>query len=67
MNFFPDPPDPPDPPDEALEHRQRVWMGPPEDMLPGVVPVELVLGRSLTTVVALTGIRAFPTGLQMNL
>ena len=42
-------------------------MGAPEDVLPGVVPVELVLGRSASTVVMLTGMRAFPTGLQMNL
>ena len=67
MDFFPDPPDPPDPPDEAQERPQPVWMGPPQDVLPGVVPIELVLGRSPTTVVALTGIRAFPTGLHMNL
>lgn len=36
-------------------------------MLPGVLPVELLLGRSPSTVVLLTGMRAFPTGLQMNL
>lgn len=65
MDFFPDPPDPRE--DEVQEHRQPVWMNPPEDVLPGVVPVELVLGRSSSTVVALTGMRAFPTGLQMNL
>ena len=61
MDFFPDPPDPPVPPDEAQERPQPVWMGPPQDVLPGVVPVEMVLGRSSTTVVALTGIRAFRT------
>lgn len=65
MNFFPDPPDPPG--EDEDEYPQPVWMGPPGDVLPGVVPVELVLGRSATTVVALTGMRAFPTGLQMNL
>jgi hypothetical protein len=66
MDFFP--PDPPDPTDdEEQEHRQPVWMGPPDDVLPGVVPVEVVLGRSDSTVVALTGMRAFPTGVQMNL
>ena len=65
MDFFPEPPDPPD--EEWPEQPQPVWMGPPEDVLPGVVPVELVLGRSTSTVVMLTGMRAFPTGLQMNL
>jgi hypothetical protein len=32
-----------------------------------VVPVELILGRSDSTVVMLTGMRAFPTGLAMIL
>ena len=63
MDFFP-----PGPPDDAEpEHRQSVWMGPPDDVLPGVVPVEFVLGRSSSTVVCLTGMRAFPAGLHMNL
>lgn len=65
MDFFPEPPDPPD--EEWSEQPQPVWMGPPEDVLPGVVPVELVLARSPSTVVMLTGMRAFPTGLHMNL
>ena len=66
MDFFPGPPDPPDT-DESPEQPQPVWMSPPEDVLPGVVPVELVLGRSTSTVIMLTGMRAFPTGLHMNL
>lgn len=32
-----------------------------------VVPVELILGRSDSAVVMLTGMRAFPTGLGMSL
>ena len=66
MDFFPEPPDPPDV-DEFYEQPQPSWTSPPEDILPGVVPVELVLGRSDSTAVLLTGIRAFSTGLQMNL
>jgi len=66
VDFFPDPPGPPGA-DEPPEPPQPVWMGPPDDVLPGVVPVELVLARSESTVVLLTGVRAFPTGLQMNL
>ena len=53
--------------DEAEEPPQPVWMGRPEDMIPGVVPVELVIGRSETTAVLLTGVRAYPTGLAMTL
>lgn len=64
MDFFPDPPAPSD---EAYECPQPVWSSPPEDVLAGVVPVELVLGQSESTVVLLSGMRAFPTGLQMSL
>jgi hypothetical protein len=46
---------------------QPVWLNPPEDVLPGVVPVELVIGRSDHAVVMLSGMRAFPIGLAMTL
>ena len=66
MDFFPEPPEP-SRDEEPDEPPQPVWHGPPEDVLPGVVPVELVLGRSASAVVFLTGMRAFPTGLAMTL
>jgi hypothetical protein len=65
-NFFPEPPEPA-PVDDPVEQVLPAWNGPPEDVLPGVVPVELVIGRSQTTVVRLSGIRAYPTGLDMRL
>lgn len=58
MDFFPGPPDPPDE-DELVDPPQPVCVNPPEDVLAGVVPVELILGRSETTVVMLTEMRAF--------
>ncbi|HEU4542181.1 MAG TPA: hypothetical protein VFR23_13720 [Jiangellaceae bacterium] len=66
MDFFPDVP-PPSGEDEPEESPQPAWRGAPSDILPGVVPVELILGRSDSTVVMLTGMRAFPTGLAMIL
>jgi hypothetical protein len=66
MDFFPDVP-PPSGEDEPEESPQPAWRGAPNDILPGVVPVELILGRSDSTVVMLTGMRAFPTGLAMIL
>lgn len=66
MDFFPDPPERTDH-DEPDEPRRAQWMGPPDDVLAGVVPVELVLGRSENTAVLLHGIRAFPAGLEMTL
>ena len=62
MDFFPDESDPPEP-EEVEEPPQSVWAGAPEDVLPGVVPVELMLGRSNIGVVMLTGVHAFPVGL----
>jgi len=66
MDFFPDQQDVPLGGEDA-EPRQPVWLNPPDDMLAGVVPVELVLGRSESTAVLLTGVRAFPVGLGMKL
>jgi hypothetical protein len=66
MDFFPDVP-PPSDRDEREEPPQPAWMGAPDDVLPGVVPIELIIGQSESTVVMLTGIRAFPTGLGMQL
>jgi hypothetical protein len=66
MNFFPDVPLPGDK-DGPEQPPQPAWMGAPEDVVPGVVPVELILGRSEDTVVMLAGMRAFPTGLGMRL
>jgi hypothetical protein len=65
MDFFPDVQ--PGELDETKEPPQPAWMAAPEDVLPGVVPVELIIGRSENAVVMLTGIRAFPTGLGMGL
>ena len=65
MDFFPDPPPPHK--EEPEEGYQPVWSSAPEYVLPGVVPVELLIARSASTVVMLTGIRAFPEGLAMTL
>jgi hypothetical protein len=68
MDFFPDPKTPPDDTDEELDdYASPAWLAAPVDVLPGVVPLELVIGRSDSTAVTLTGIRAFPTGLEMRL
>ena len=63
-DFFPDPPAAPVEPEETP---QPEWLNAPDDVLPGVVPVELVIGRSEQAAVLLTGMRAFPTGVAMTL
>jgi hypothetical protein len=62
MDFCPDVP-PAGDRDEFEEPPQQAWRSAPEDVLPGVVPVELMLGRSDSTVVMLTGMRALRPGL----
>lgn len=64
-DFFPDPPDLPEEPE--VDQPEPEWFAPPSDVLPGVVPVELILGRSETVVVMLTGLRAFPQGVAATL
>lgn len=66
MSFFPDLPPTTDR-DETDESPQPPWMGAPVDILPGVVPVELIIGRSDSSVVMLTGMHAYPVGIGMRL
>ena len=40
---------------------------PPADLVPGIVPVELVLARTSQRAIGLTGIRAYPTGFSCTL
>jgi hypothetical protein len=53
--------------DEQDDVAEPVGFGPPEDQLPGVVPVEVVLAQSPEVAVLLTGMRAFPDGIAMVL
>jgi hypothetical protein len=43
-----------------------VWAGSPDDVLPGVVPVEVLLGRSSRAAVLLSGARVYPSGIEFN-
>jgi hypothetical protein len=43
------------------------WAGPPHNVLPGVVPMELLIARTDETAVAVVGIRAYPTGFAFTL
>ena len=62
-------PEPPEPPEELpeAEYRRPVWVEPPPDMVPGVVPVELILARTPQRAIGLSGIRAYPTGFACTL
>ena len=48
-------------------YRIPTWLRPPETMVPGIVPVELLLARTDTDAVLVTDLRAYPTGLEFAL
>jgi hypothetical protein len=56
-------------PPEPLEvdYRRPAWIQPPEDVVPGVAPVEPVLAAPAAQVMRLTGIRAYPNGFARTL
>jgi hypothetical protein len=51
----------------AMAVSPPAWFGPPRNVLPGSVPVTLIVGRSDQTVVAVTGIQAYPAGFGLTL
>ena len=56
---------PPEPPE--VDFRRPAWTQPPEDVVAGVAPVELVLARTAERAIGLTGIRAYPNGFACTL
>jgi hypothetical protein len=62
MSFF-------EPPPWRLprEYRVSAWARGPEDMVPGVVPVALLLARTDTHAVLVDGLLVYPTGFDFDL
>jgi hypothetical protein len=54
-------------PEPEVEYRRPAWIEPPADVVPGIVPVELVLARTPQRAIGLTGIRAYPVGFGCTL
>ena len=48
-------------------YRIPTWLRPPEAMVPGIVPVELLVARTDTHAVLVTDLHAYPTGLEFTL
>jgi hypothetical protein len=48
-------------------YRIPSWLRPPEAMVPGIVPVELLLARTDIRAILATALRAYPTGLHFVL
>jgi hypothetical protein len=61
-----EPPELPEEPPE-VEYRRPAWVEPPADLVPGIAPVELILARTPQRAIGLTGIRAYPTGFDLDL
>jgi hypothetical protein len=60
----------PEPEEEAelhAVHREPEWHGPPQGMLPGTVPLELVLAHTDAVAVCVSGLAAYPTGFEFDL
>jgi hypothetical protein len=59
--------EPPELPEPEVEYRRPAWVEPPADVVPGIVPVELILARTPQRAIGLSGIRAYPTGFGCTL
>jgi hypothetical protein len=53
---------PPPPPERPREHRQPEWFGPPDNVLPVVVPLALVLARAPGLALAVRSVDVYPNG-----
>src|SRR5438105_9111452 len=62
MSFF----EPPAPPPEQPEHRQPVWIAPPDNELGVEVPFRDVLARTDKVAVVITGLTAYSTGFELR-
>lgn len=63
MSFFEPPPPPPEPPER---HHRPVWLGPPENELGIAVPVRELLVRTDDLAIALLGVVAYSSGLELE-
>lgn len=66
MEFF-EQPKPPPPPPPRERHRTPPWLAAPSDILPGVVPLELVLARTPKVAVCVSRLGAYPSGFELDL
>jgi hypothetical protein len=54
--------EPPPPPPEPEEHRHPDWFGPPENVLPVVVPLDVTLARTPDVALAVQSVDVYPSG-----
>jgi hypothetical protein len=64
VRFFEPPPRPPERPSQQWQ--QPVWLGPPDNVLGGVVALGLVVARSDNAAVTIDSAMIYPTGLEFT-
>jgi hypothetical protein len=62
-DFFEPPPPPPEP---EREYHPPPWLAPPANVLGSAVPLQLMLARTESVVVAVLGATAYPTGVELT-
>jgi hypothetical protein len=62
VSFFEPPPPPPEPPTQQWP----VWLGPPDNVIGGVLALGLVVGRSDNAAVTIDSATAYPTGVEFT-
>jgi hypothetical protein len=67
MSFFEPPPSREAPVAHSVVVAPPAWVGPPHNVLPGVVPAELIVAETDQTVVAVTALCVYPTGIGFTL
>lgn len=67
MTFFEPPPPPPKPPPEPPPPRLPAWVGPPENVLPAVVPLDRFAYHSANVLVALYRAEVYGEGCSFHL
>jgi hypothetical protein len=65
LSFFEPPPRPPEP--EWAEEPRRPWLEKPDNTVPVVVPVQLLLARSDDAAVLVTSLAAYADGVELDL
>ena len=51
----------------AVATSPPAWIGPPDNVLPGIAPVQLLVARTDETVVAVGGVQGYPAGFSFTL
>ena len=66
ISFFDSPPEPPVRPSRRPQDRVPAWAGPPQDVSPGIVPLELFLVHTDRQAFWINHAEVYPEGLALE-